>query len=74
MSPYPYSLILPEGGRVACRRSFMGALVDARTTNASRVARGIAPVKLLNRDTGETWDVPGDADCLAIADARPELR
>jgi len=53
----PYSLLLPEGGRVACRKvTLIGALADARSANHSRVSREITPVLLLDRDTGKVYN------------------
>lgn len=64
-----FSLLLPEGGRSAIQKpEVIGAVHDARRANASRAARGLPLVRLLNRVTGKVYDVPPDADALALAD------
>ena len=66
----PFSLILPEGGRSAIRkRETVAAFRTAAEVNRSREARGLPPASLLHRPTGQAFDVPGDADVLAMADA-----
>jgi len=64
----PYSILLPDGKCSTSHRSLLGALVTARTCNVSREARGLPFVRVMGRETGRTWDVPPDADCLAMAD------
>lgn len=65
----PYSLILPEGGRVAIQKdSRVGVVVETKLANASRAARGVSPVMILNRDSGATYYVDANADALLLAE------
>lgn len=64
-----FSLVLPEGGRVAVKKTgTCAAFAEARAVNASRAARGVALVTLLHWPTGEVIEVPPDADALDMAD------
>ena len=70
----PFSIVLPEGGRVAVQKwGTVAAFREACDINRSRDARGLPLVRLLHRPSGRLLDVPPDADVLARADAWDEF-
>jgi hypothetical protein len=63
----PFSIVIPEGGKhVTAHRTLFGALADARKCNVSRASRDLPLVTVLDRGTGRIYEVPPDADILAI--------
>ena len=66
MQSRPFSIVLPGGKRLTSYATLLAALRDARTCNASRVARDLPCVMVLDRSTGRVYDVAPGADILAI--------
>lgn len=65
--PGEFSLLLPEGGRSAIRRSEpFAAFAEAKRCNISRAVRELPPVRMLHRPSGKIVDVPPDADVMAL--------
>jgi hypothetical protein len=68
--PRPFSLIIPEdGSRQTGKPSLIGTLQSARSANVSRTARDLPLVRVIHRQSGHIWDVPPDADVMAMADS-----
>ena len=62
----PFSIILPDGKRSTAYPTLHAALYNARTFNASRAARDLPFVRVLNRDTGKLYDIGPDDNALDI--------
>ena len=59
-----------EGARVTSHRTLFGALAVARKCNVSRASRDLPLVMVLDSDTGKVYEVPPDADIMAIEAGR----
>lgn len=58
----PFSIVLPDGSHGGSFPSLVSALYRARNYNASRQARGLPLLVVIDRNTGSTYTAEPNAE------------